>query len=724
MKITINNQEFAVTADQTILQAARANGVYIPTLCYLSKVSPIGSCRLCVVEVEGSDGFVLSCQTPVKDGIKVTTNSPKLFKERQNIMALYDVNHPLECGVCDKSGECELQNKTSEFKVANQSFAAKEHRKPVENWGFIEYNESLCIMCERCVRVCNEVIGDNRLKVQAGGYKSRIVLNGKIEDDCVECGECMAVCPVGALVSTGFKYSSNAWELNRVPSTCTQCAGGCELFYETKQAGIDTNGAKKIYRITNDVETNTLCGSGRFGFGYESEGVEADIDALAKKLKDTKTVAISGLISNEEALLLQMLSRKLGFSLVSKEIRAYQRFLQNYSITAGEILYNATVDDVALSDTVLLVGAPVVDEMPTIRSALIKASLNLGAQIVDLSVVEDSRLNRVVTQNIRYEAGSEEGVLALLVKTLCANNSTIASWINDLDVGYLSAETNVGEEELARLAKSVARGTKTTIVAGSDLFDHPRSVQIAKLLGVLKSSGFGVLITPPSTNALGVSLICDLADDYQNAVLLDDLGFAPLLMQSGTITTINKEIKPINPAFAWKGATLGAVANKLGFDLEWITDLTCELPEEKGYLGVSFDDLNFGSKAFGYKLQNQTIAPDFALENVANIGGFNGTVVRYINPSSRINSTVATSPNLKRDGELIGSAQFAIAAKIKDGDMVTVSVKGGNIERRFILDANLKGVVARLESFDLPLEILQAKNYRYEIARIAIKEGK
>lgn len=720
INLTINNQKITAKRGQTILQAARDNGIYIPTLCYLSKVSSIGSCRICVVEVEGSDGLVLSCQTPVREGIKVRTDSEGLFNERQKIMALYDVNHPLECGVCDKSGECELQNKTMEFKVAHQPFAAKEHQKPVENWGFIEYNESLCILCERCVRVCNEVIGDNRLKIHAGGYKSRIVLNSELDDNCTECGECMAVCPVGALTTPSFKYSSNAWELTKIPSTCTHCAAGCELFYEVKHSGIDMKGENRIYRVTNDIETSTLCGSGRFGFGYEKE--QGTTQDLLEKISSAKTVIVDGLITNEEAYLLNELSKKLGFKLASREIKRFQEFLNSYAQSSGESFYNATVNDVASSDLVVLFGAPVVDEMPTVRSALNKAALQRAAEVVDMGVVEDSRLSRVVSQNIRYEASSEEGVMALLVKTL-ASDVAPKEWLSDLDEGYLSAETNVGEEELELLKRKAKRADKVTIVAGSDLFAHPQATNIAKMLGVLRLSGINVLVTPPSTNALGVALICDLTDECDGGLELSSLGLAPLSQQSGTITTIDKRVMPINPAIGYKGDSIGSVANKLGYELEWITDLTQRLPIEKGFKAIQFEDLNFGNKAVGYELD--LIRSDCKLDLIkpANIGEFNGTVVRYLNPSNHINSVVNSSPALNRSGELIASAQFATAAKISDGDVVEIATRGGKITRKFVVDKEMKGTVAKLEYFDLDNLVVDKGLYRYEVAKISVREG-
>ena len=200
---------------ESIIEAARRVGAYIPTMCYLPKTTPNASCRMCSVEVKGQDGFILSCNTPPVEGIEVITDSQELYKERQNIMKMYNVNHPLQCGVCDKSGECDLQNKTLDFGVAEQTFAVRDQSRKKKKWGVHTYDPGLCIMCEKCTAVCNEVVGSEALFIKPGGYKSEIDIRLK---NCIQCGECVSVCPVGAMASTDFKYSANAWELKKVPS--------------------------------------------------------------------------------------------------------------------------------------------------------------------------------------------------------------------------------------------------------------------------------------------------------------------------------------------------------------------------------------------------------------------------------------------------------------------------------------------------------------------------
>ncbi|MDD3467049.1 MAG: 2Fe-2S iron-sulfur cluster-binding protein, partial [Campylobacterales bacterium] len=508
LKITLDGVEIAAQKNDTILKAARRAGVYIPTLCYLSKCEPISSCRLCVVEAQNQEGLILACQTKVVDNLVVNTNSKRLEEERRKIMQLYCVNHPLECGVCDKSGECELQNKTLEFGVTAQKFMAYEQKREIKDWGFIQYDPSLCILCEKCVHTCNEIIGDDAIEIKAGGYKSIIGPKNSDTLDCSFCGECIAVCPVGALISKEFKYSSNAWELRKVPSSCAHCSSACSLTYESKVSGTESN-EQKIYRATNDYEFSSLCRAGRFGFDYENKASkdEKAFEKAVSAIKSARTINFNSFITNEEAKILQNFKEKLGVKLVNKDAYNFKKFMDAYSSVSGKSLYSATLNDVKNSDGVIILGSMINTDNPMARYAMNEASKKKNAKVVYLHPIEDAALSANVNKFVKYEPKSEEGVIALLASVLADKNSMDAEqkrFFDELDIGYVSSESSFDEAEQETIAAMFARAKNKTLILGSDLYSHPRAENIARLAGLFeKASGFKVLIIPSQTNTLG-----------------------------------------------------------------------------------------------------------------------------------------------------------------------------------------------------------------------------
>ncbi len=728
--VTIDGKICKSTFGKTILEIARENEIYVPTMCYLTKVQPIGSCRMCVVEVEGVDGMILSCQEKATDGAVIQTNSDDLHSERQNIMKLYNVNHPLECGVCDKSGECDLQNKTMEFGVEEQGFTARDQNRPVENWGHVSYDPALCIMCEKCVRVSVEITGDEALKVQFGGYGSTII-NTKQEKNYASLGEAAAVCPVGALVSTDFKYTSNAWELTKIPSSCPHCGGGCDMAYEVK------NG--KIYRVSNTYEFANLCGAGRYGFDYANANVSKDVNAFKKAVeafKNADSVIFASQTSNEEALILQKLKEKLGFKLVSNEAKAYQKFMQAYSSMTGKSLANGSLKALSESKAIIVMGTKINDDSPTVKYHINMASKWHSARVIYMHPLEDAEMKNIVTQFIKYEAGSEEGAAALLAETLLkdvALPKTLREFMDDLDIGNLSAESNIGEEELETLKKSLIKKSGFSLVLGADLYAHPRAEEIAKLLAMLEAyAGFNVICVPPAGNAMGISLICDLDDkaegktlgynakaDFTLSALGDgDLDMPAMNQQEGTLTTVDKRVVPMNVALEYGGYVLNDLANALGLDEEHTINYTKALPVENGFETMEFDALpnyfdSVGNENRGYVLKSRKVSVKRKLDEVEEIDGFDGAVVYHCNPTEQFSPFTAKSGLLKDEAILLGSQQFATASKLQDGENIRFTVDGITVDRLFKIDTTMKGTIAVNPTFDMGLSTALLSSYRF-----------
>ncbi len=730
IRITIDGKECKGEFGQTILEIARANDIYIPTMCYLTKVLPIASCRMCVVDVKGVDGFILSCQEKATDGAVITTQNQELYRERQNIMKLYNVNHPLECGVCDQSGECDLQNKTMEFGLDTQTFTTRDMARPIENWGYVSYDPSLCIMCEKCVRVSTEITGDEALKVKFGGYSSTIE-NVKIDKNFATLGEAASVCPVGALVDTNFKYSSNAWELNKIPSSCPHCGAGHDVIYEIKKG--------KIYRVSNEAEFSTMCSASRYGFDFANENVEKDSNAFSRAIEafnSSETIIFSNEISNEEALILQKLKELKGYRLISHEARAYQRFMSAYSKISGKKLYRGDLKTLSKSQAIIIMGSRVNDDAPLVKYSINMASKHHRARVAYMHPIEDSNISNIVTQFIKYDAGSEEGVSALLADTLLKNRevpSEIRDILNELDIGNLSAETNIGEEELDDLAKSLNKKVGYSLVIGADLYSHPRAENIARLLALLeKYAGFNVVAIPPAGNGMGISLICQLDDEVKGKTIGynvkgdftlsafggGDLDMPSLIQQEGTLTSIDKRVVPINVALDYGGYILNDIANALGLNSRYTIDYTKELPLDSGFKNIEFDTLPnsysiTGEENRGYILSEIDTKIDNKIEEPLEFEGIDGAVIYNSNPQEHFSPFTAKSKILRNEDNLLGSEQFAIASKLKDGNRVKFVIDNIKFSRVFKIDTSLKGTIALNPTYDMGLSTALLSSYRF-----------
>ncbi|MDP2894161.1 MAG: 2Fe-2S iron-sulfur cluster-binding protein [Sulfurimonas sp.] len=724
---------------ETILTVARKNGIYIPTMCYISKTSPCASCRMCVVEAEGVEGFILSCNTPPTEGVQITTNTDALQNERTNIMKLYDVNHPLECGVCDKSGECDLQNKTLEFNVERQNFSARDQHRPLQHWGLIDYEPSLCIMCEKCVHVCNEVIGDDAIEVKFGGYSSTIIPKNSETLDCTFCGECIAVCPVGALVSSGFKYRANAWELERVPSTCAHCSAGCPLEYETRHASL--NGADEIFRVKNNFEFTSLCGAGRFGFDFDNKALKNEnaFNGAIEALKNAKAIRFSSMITNEEAHILELLKNKLGVKLFNEDARVYAEFMRSYSSISSKLHHSGSLDAIKQSDAAIVIGSRIATDNPAVRYALTTASKHNGAKILYAHPLEDVLMQNVITQMMKYEVGTEEGVMALLAHSILKDidlDEDERAFFDELDFGYLYAETNIGEEEFSQMIKSFSRAKKRTLIIGNDLIAHERSCNIAKLAALIeKYSDFSLVIVPRDVNTLGVSLInsLDMDEEISGVVgynakgdfvisSLDgaDLAAPALNQQEGTFVNIDNRVLPTNVALAFGGYNLNDIANALGITNKNTIDYTQELNKNAGFKPVAFDDLeNFlsplGEERRGYILDEVICSAEGKLEELDDMPEFNGTIIYHCDPVLQFNNYTYKTTQLPKESFLVGSAQFSVAAKISDGDIVEIGYADTKIQRIFRVDSELKGTIALNPTFDISVD---ASRYRFEKSKI------
>ncbi len=593
VSIKIDGVEYQAKEGEYILNAARANDVFIPAICYLTRCSPTLACRICLVEADGKQ--VYACNAKVKDGMEITVSTPNILEERRAIMEVYDVNHPLQCGVCDKSGECELQNYTLEVGVDSQSYAIPDTIREAQNWSSVlHYDPGLCIVCERCTTVCKDMIGDAAITtVKRGGadldksYKDTMPKdayamwnklqksliapsNGTGETNCSDCGECIAVCPVGALVSRDFVYQSNAWDLKRIPAVSAHSSDAFQIYYETKPASISDRD-EKIFRVTNEWNFVSLDGAARFGYDFENRGVikdETAFNAAVEAFKKANTVRFNSLITNEEAMMLQTLKEKMGLKLFNPEVRAFQKFLSHYQTASGRSLWSTDTDTIMKkADFVISVGSALRNDAPGMKYAFNNVQkLNKGAGLY-FHPVGDTLVPSFgkSVECITHKPGLEEAAL-YLVLDLFADQDKLPADVKEYIASFKTSETQTIKEVVEKTVKEMVKNEETgeeeevskkvketvekeitveknglvellgtdpdafakafekmmskkenfAMMVGEDLYYHDKAENIAKLIALIEAtSSIEVVMAPPKSNALGVALICDLDDEAE-----------------------------------------------------------------------------------------------------------------------------------------------------------------------------------------------------------------
>ena len=524
VQVEIDGMPTTVNAGSSILRAARETGVDIPKLCATDSLKPFGSCRMCLVEVEGRKGYPASCTTPVEDGMKIRTQTSELSKIRRNVMELYISDHPLDCLTCSANGDCELQDMAGAvgLRDVRYGFDGENHLDGgIDSSNpYFQFDSSKCIVCSRCVRACDEVQGTFALTIQGRGFNSKVsagIDEGFLDSECVSCGACVQACPTATLMEKSIV--DNGLPDHSVVTTCAYCGVGCSFQAEMK--------GDQVVRMTpyKDGEANHghSCVKGRFAFGYASHkdrimnpmirettddpwrevSWDEAIQYSAKRFKEIQKKhgrkSIGGITSsrctNEEVYVVQKMIRA---AFENNNVDTCARVCHSptgYGLgtTLGTSAGTQPFDSVMDTDVMIVIGANPTAAHPVFASQM-KRRLREGAKLIvvdprEIGLVRSARIE--AEHHIALLPGTNVPVVNAIAHTIVSEGLVDEDYVRDrCDLESFEAwkamilKPENSPEEVARVAGVDAE----TLRAAARLYGSAENASIYYGLGVTEHS--------------------------------------------------------------------------------------------------------------------------------------------------------------------------------------------------------------------------------------------
>src|SRR5215469_8162795 len=352
VKLTIDGREVHAAPGTLVIEAAKEQAIEVPAFCYYEGLTLQAACRMCLVEVEKMPKLQTACTLPVAEGMVVRTETPQVAAARKSMLEFLLGNHPLDCPVCDKGGECELQDMTFRYGAGESRFTEMKVHVDEKQWSpVVFFDNPRCILCYRCVRVCNEGMGVNALGVINRGVVSEIAPNKGDHLECDECGACIDICPVGALTSGAYRYQTRPWEMTHVGTICTHCGDGCKTTLGVRNDRI-IRGNNRDHSGIND---EFLCIKGRYGFDFNDhpERLQAPLVRTNGKLEE---VSWSQALQTVAAKFNQTLADGGTFGVIGSNHTTNEEnfYLQKF---AREVLRTNNIDHHRTGDVIALLDA-------------------------------------------------------------------------------------------------------------------------------------------------------------------------------------------------------------------------------------------------------------------------------------------------------------------------------------------------------------------------------
>ena len=546
--IALNIDGETVTAKEgvSLYDVISSMGKIVPAMCYHYTFDPFGSCGMCLVLQEGKKSPVRSCTAKATEGMVIRTEGEDLFAARKKAVEKHLSVHPLDCPVCDADGHCELQDMAFEHQVTDLA-NAKQKNIPEDTRSLVlDFNMNRCIACGECVNVCKDVQRIDALQFMKKGGFTQVVAKGDHALDCEFCGDCLAVCPVGAITNKFSKYVYKPWQLRKTTTTCNYCGDGCQMYVETK----DT----EVVRVTSPLSWKNkwgdrgdtinghggLCVRGRFGFQFidskdrlkeplirKEAGlvpvpwIEA-LETTAERLTHVKdrygSEAIAGLITarctNEELYVFQRFMRTvLGTNNLDSSARyGHMNFVRAVHHALGINRMMNTSADITKAKAILVVGANVTETNP-VASLRVKAAI--GAYKASVIVVDSMQTNlaKLASHPAMVKPGTEGTFVKGLVKSVLEQDlidpdlasqapealAALKAAADAVSLETVARETGVPVEMIQEVARVFAEAPRSIIVCGEGIvrqhngYDNTLSlIDLAWVTGKLNKPGCGI----------------------------------------------------------------------------------------------------------------------------------------------------------------------------------------------------------------------------------------
>ncbi len=543
--LTINDQEVESTKGMTVLEAAEAAGIYIPTLCSDPDLKPYGACRLCVVEIERMRGLPTACTTPATDGMVVHTETPAANQVRCTAVKLLIADHPSDCLTCPQNQRCELQKVAAYLGITHQPFGKTTRVLPADTSNpFFDRDLNYCILCGKCVRVCDEILGVGAIALTFRGYSSKVATFGDgpiIDSNCVSCGECVVHCPVGALIPKGARQPTQ-----EVQTTCPYCGVGCQIYLGVRDSQVINVRGKR----EGTVNKGSLCVKGRFGIpefvhhpdrltvplikrdGKFTEATwDKALDLVASKLgnyKDQVAVISSAKCTNEENYVIQKFARAV---LTTNNVDHCARLCHAPTVVGlvqsfGSGAMTNSINEIRDAACILAIGTNTTSAHPVIGLE-IKKAVNKGAKLIvanpreiDLCRFADLHLQQRPGTDVALLMGMmrvivDEGLLdQAFIEERCENFDAFKESLGSFDLDSVEQITGIPKDKVVEAARVYATNCPATILYAMGITQHSHgtdnviaTANLAMLTGNMGKPSTGVNPLRGQNNVQGA---CDL----------------------------------------------------------------------------------------------------------------------------------------------------------------------------------------------------------------------